>query len=124
MKHNHPASIPRTDKPTAADAGLAWAALVDEKAGLAGAAEVADAELSLKKAQLALKDAEAALIIANADYNQLVEGTRTPVSDIARQLMEVSPVVRRSLRVAFGGGRDYFRHTGQTDPEYGGRTDH
>lgn len=48
-------------------------------------------------------------------------GLATPVSDIARQLMEVSPVVRRSLRVALGGGRDYFRHTGQTDPEYGGR---
>lgn len=53
MKHNHPASIPRTDKPTAADAGLAWAALVDEKAGTAGAAEVADAELSLELDQSA-----------------------------------------------------------------------
>lgn len=53
MKHNHPASIPRTDKPTAAGAGLAWAALVDEKAGTAGAAAVADAELSLELDQSA-----------------------------------------------------------------------
>ncbi len=48
------------------------------------AIDSADAELSLKKAQLALKDAEAALIIANADYNQLVEGTRTTEIDAAQ----------------------------------------
>ncbi|MBB4842887.1 alkaline phosphatase [Paucibacter oligotrophus] len=40
------------------------------------------------------------------------------VKDIARQLIEVSPAVRTSLKVAMGGGREYFRHNSQFDPEY------
>ncbi len=40
-----------------------------------------------------------------ADSNQPVG---CEVKDIARQLIEVSPVVRRSLKVAMGGGRTYF----------------
>jgi alkaline phosphatase len=40
------------------------------------------------------------------------------VKDIARQLIEVNPVVKRSLKVVLGGGRDYFRKVDQTDPEY------
>lgn len=51
MKHNHPASMPRTDKPTAAGAGRTWAALLDDKpsAACAGGDEAgADAELSLE----------------------------------------------------------------------------
>lgn len=39
------------------------------------------------------------------------------VKDIARQLIEVSPAVKGSLKVALGGGREYFRHNGQFDPE-------
>lgn len=41
------------------------------------------------------------------------------VKDIARQLIEVSPVVRKSLKVALGGGRTYFLPRTVTDPEYG-----
>lgn len=43
------------------------------------------------------------------------------VKDIARQLIEVSPAVKSSLKVALGGGREYFRHNGQFDPEYASR---
>lgn len=39
------------------------------------------------------------------------------VKDIARQLIEVSPAVRRSLRVALGGGRTYFLPKTMDDPE-------
>jgi alkaline phosphatase len=40
------------------------------------------------------------------------------VKDIARQLIEVSPAVKTSLKVALGGGREYFRNNTQFDPEY------
>lgn len=40
------------------------------------------------------------------------------VKDIARQLIELSPAVKSSLKVVLGGGRDYFRSNTQIDPEY------
>ncbi len=40
------------------------------------------------------------------------------VKDIARQLIEVSPTVRNSLKVALGGGRPYFLPNTFSDPEY------
>ncbi|AYH43008.1 alkaline phosphatase [Azoarcus sp. DN11] len=40
------------------------------------------------------------------------------VKDIARQLIEAGPAVRKSLKVVLGGGRDYFRKVDQADPEY------
>lgn len=45
-------------------------------------------------------------------------GVANPVKDIARQLIEVSPTVKASLKVAMGGGREYFRTNTQADPEY------
>lgn len=41
------------------------------------------------------------------------------VKDIARQLIEVSPTVRDSLKVAMGGGRTNFIPATQADPENG-----
>jgi alkaline phosphatase len=41
------------------------------------------------------------------------------VKDIARQLIEVSPVVRGSLKVAMGGGRTNFMPAVRDDPENG-----
>lgn len=41
------------------------------------------------------------------------------VKDIARQLIEVSPAVKASLKVAMGGGRTYFMPKTMFDPEYG-----
>ena len=50
-----------------------------------------------------------------ADSNQPAGcGTK----DIARQLIEVSPEVRASLKVAMGGGRSSFLPKTETDPEY------
>ncbi|NTV70848.1 MAG: alkaline phosphatase [Azonexaceae bacterium] len=40
------------------------------------------------------------------------------VKDISRQLIELSPVVRNSLKVAMGGGRTYFLPKTAFDPEY------
>lgn len=40
------------------------------------------------------------------------------VKDIARQLIELSPPVKKSLQVVLGGGRDYFRKATDADPEY------
>ena len=45
----------------------------------------------------------------------------TLVKDIARQLIEVSPAVKASLKVAMGGGRTYFMPKTMTDPEYGAK---
>jgi alkaline phosphatase len=42
------------------------------------------------------------------------------VKDIARQLIEVSPAVRRSLQIAMGGGRRAFVPDTQADPEHAG----
>ena len=39
--------------------------------------------------------------------------------DIARQLIEVAPLVRQQLKVAMGGGRSNFLPVTQLDPEYG-----
>lgn len=51
-----------------------------------------------------------------ADANQ---PANCGVKDIARQLIEVSPAVRASLKVALGGGRSYFLPKTADDPEYG-----
>ena len=40
------------------------------------------------------------------------------IKDIARQLVELSPSVMASLKVALGGGREFFMTTTQADPEY------
>ena len=46
-------------------------------------------------------------------------GSASAVKDIARQLIEVSPTLRSSLKVALGGGRTYFLPNTSFDPEYG-----
>ena len=51
-----------------------------------------------------------------ADSNLPTPGCGT--KDIARQLIEVSPAVRASLKVAMGGGRTYFLPKTDADPEY------
>ena len=51
-----------------------------------------------------------------ADSNIPTPGCGT--KDIARQLIEVSPAVRSSLKVAMGGGRSYFLPKTEADPEY------
>jgi alkaline phosphatase len=43
------------------------------------------------------------------------------VKDIARQLIELPPAVRSSLKVAMGGGRTYFLPKTLTDPENGSK---
>jgi alkaline phosphatase len=45
-------------------------------------------------------------------------GTTGVVKDIARQLIEVSPAVKHSVKVALGGGRTYFLPKTVFDPEY------
>lgn len=56
---------------------------------------------------------------------QAAAAAGTGVKDVARQLIEVSPTVRQSLKVAIGGGRTYFLPKTQADgvtkvfdPEY------
>jgi len=51
--------------------------------------------------------------------NQLPPDSCTVV-DIARQLIDASPAVRQSLRVALGGGRSYFMPDTIADPEDAG----
>lgn len=47
--------------------------------------------------------------------------TGCAVKDIAQQLIELSPTVRKSLKVAMGGGRTYFMPKTMVDPEYGSK---
>ncbi len=51
-----------------------------------------------------------------ADSNIKPPGCTT--RDIARQLIELKPEVRNSLKVAMGGGRTYFLPKTDADPEY------
>ena len=51
-----------------------------------------------------------------ADSDIRIAGCGT--KDIARQLVEVSPAVRASLKIAMGGGRSYFLPKADADPEY------
>lgn len=90
---------------------LEQAAAVGKATGIVSTARVTHATPAANYAHTPVRDWE-------ADSN-LPAGCG--VKDIARQLIEVDPVVRSSLRVVLGGGRDYFRMASQTDPEYPAR---
>ena len=98
----------------AADAGL--------DTGVVSTARLTHATPAANYAHTAVRDWESdAEIRAYEKANNLPEGSCT-VKDIASQLIELPPEVRRSLKVAMGGGRPYFRPKTAVDPEYGSAT--
>jgi alkaline phosphatase len=99
---------------------LEQAAASGKATGIVTTARLTHATPAANYAHTAVRDWESdAEIRAYEAANQLPAQACT-VADIARQLIELSPAVRESLRVAMGGGRSYFMPASATDPEDGG----
>jgi alkaline phosphatase len=101
----------------AADAGKAT--------GIVSTARITHATPAALYAHTGARDWEADSNLPDKDPNTGApcRGDAAAVKDIARQLIEVSPRVRSSLKVALGGGRTYFlpakvNGTDVFDPEY------
>ena len=91
---------------------LEQAAAAGKATGVVSTARITHATPAATYAHTAVRDWE-------ADSNIPAScGTTGVVKDIARQLIEVSPVVKNSLKVALGGGRTYFMPKTSFDPEY------
>ena len=97
----NPAVIAANSLPTI----LEQAAAAGKSTGVVSTARLTHATPAATYAHTAVRDWE-------ADAN-LPAGCG--VKDIARQLIEVSPAVRKSLKVAIGGGRTYFMPKTQLD---------
>jgi len=91
---------------------LEQAAAAGKATGIVSTARITHATPAATYSHTAVRDWE-------ADSNIPAScGTTGVVKDIARQLIEVSPAVKNSLKVALGGGRTYFMPKTVFDPEY------
>ncbi|MBI5751403.1 MAG: alkaline phosphatase [Hydrogenophilales bacterium] len=88
---------------------LEQAAVAGKSTGIVSTARLTHATPAATYSHTSVRDWE-------ADSNKPVG---CGVKDIAQQLIEVSPAVKASLKVAMGGGRTYFMPKTMTDPEYG-----
>ena len=93
--------------------------------GIVTTARITHATPGALYAHTAVRDWEADSNLSATDINTGApcRGAPGAVKDIARQLIELSPAVRSSLKVALGGGRTYFMPAKQGgadvfDPEY------
>jgi alkaline phosphatase len=93
--------------------------------GIVSTARITHATPAALYAHTGARDWEADSNLPETDPNTGApcRGADTALKDIARQLIEVSPAVRSSLKVAMGGGRTYFlpaKVSGSDffDPEY------
>jgi len=91
---------------------LEQAAAAGKSTGVVSTARITHATPAATYAHTAVRDWE-----HNGQVAAACGSVANPVKDIARQLIEVSPVVKNSLKVVLGGGREYFRHNAQNDPE-------
>jgi alkaline phosphatase len=91
---------------------LEQAAAAGKATGIVSTARITHATPAATYAHTSVRDWE-----HNGQVAGACAGVADPVKDIARQLIEVSPAVKNSLKVALGGGREYFRHNTQFDPE-------
>lgn len=87
---------------------LELAAKAGKSTGVVSTARITHATPAATYAHTAVRDWE-------ADSNQ---PAGCAVKDIARQLIELPEDVRKSLKVALGGGRTYFLPKTATEPEY------
>ncbi|WP_290869094.1 alkaline phosphatase [Aquabacterium sp.] len=94
---------------------LELAAAYGKATGVVSTARLTHATPAATYAHTAVRDWESDKEIGSTCANYA-----NPVKDIARQLIEVSPTVRNSLKVAMGGGRTYFLPKTLKDPEYSG----
>ena len=93
--------------------------------GIVTTARITHATPAALYAHTAMRDWEADSNLSVTDINTGApcRGAPAAVKDIARQLIELSPTVRGSLKVAMGGGRTYFMPAQLNgadvfDPEY------
>jgi len=91
---------------------LEQAAAAGKATGIVSTARITHATPAATYSHTAVRDWEADSNIPSSC------GTTGVVKDIARQLIEVSPVVKSSLKVVLGGGRSYFMPKTVFDPEY------
>jgi alkaline phosphatase len=87
---------------------LEYAADAGKATGIVSTARVTHATPAALYAHIAARDWEADTNLPVTAGGVPCRGAATAVKDIARQLIEVSPAVRSSLKVALGGGRTYF----------------
>ncbi len=99
---------------------LEMAARVGKSTGIVSTARITHATPAALYAHTAVRDweADSNLPVTDANTGAPCRGAASAVKDIARQLIEVSPAVRTSLKVALGGGRTNFLPNTATDPEY------
>jgi alkaline phosphatase len=99
---------------------LEAAADMGKSSGIVSTARITHATPAALYAHTAVRDWEADANLPTTDVNTGApcRGATGAVKDIARQLIEASPNVRASLKVALGGGRTYFMPNTVFDPEY------
>jgi alkaline phosphatase len=104
---------------------LEIAAEQGKSTGVVSTARLTHATPAALYAHTSVRDWEADANMPVADINTGAACRNAPgaVKDVARQLIEVSPTVRASLKVAMGGGRTYFLPASVNgnaffDPEY------
>jgi len=99
---------------------LEQAADMGKSTGIVSTARITHATPAALYAHTAMRDWEADSNLPVTDINTGApcRGADNAVKDIARQMIEVSPLVRKSLKVALGGGRTYFMPNTLIDPEY------
>ena len=99
---------------------LEHAADLGKSTGIVSTARITHATPAALYAHTAMRDWEADSNLPTTDINTgaACRGADNAVKDIARQMIEVSPTVRKSLKVALGGGRTYFMPNSVIDPEY------
>lgn len=99
---------------------LEYAAEMGKSTGIVSTARITHATPAALYAHTAVRDWEADANLPTTDINTgaACRGSASAVKDIARQLIEVSPTLRTSLKVALGGGRTYFLPNTVLDPEY------
>ncbi len=99
---------------------LQYSAERGKSTGIVSTARLTHATPAALYAHTAARDWESDADLPTTDVNTGApcRGAASGVKDIARQLIEASPAVRASLKVAMGGGRSYFLPNTRTDPEY------
>jgi alkaline phosphatase len=98
---------------------LEQAAKLGKDTGVVTTARLTHATPAANYAHTSVRDWESdAEIRSHEASNKLPDGSLT-VKDIARQLIELPPTVKKSLKVALGGGRTYFLPTTVKEPEGG-----
>jgi alkaline phosphatase len=99
---------------------LEQAAEVGKSTGIVSTARLTHATPAANYAHTAVRDWESDREIRSHETANGLPAGSCEVKDIARQLVELQEVVKKSLKVAMGGGRSYFMPETLVDPEDGG----